>query len=113
MATTAGPGSVAALSFAYHLALIIGQLSGMAVSTVLFPHLAEQINQKDIDGARSSLADALNLIWAIALPACVGLIILRTPIISVLLERGAFDMVATSLVSTPLVWYCLAVLAAL
>jgi putative peptidoglycan lipid II flippase len=111
MATMAEPGSVAALNFASHLALVVGQVSGMAVSTVLFPRLAEQIGQGDVDRARSSLADALSLVWAIALPASLGLIILRAPVISVLFERGAFDQVATSSVSAPLVWYCLAVLA--
>jgi putative peptidoglycan lipid II flippase len=110
MATSLEPGSVAALSYANHLALVIGQLSGMAVSMVLFPLLADQISQKDFDGVRTSLADALRLIWLIALPASIGLIILREPIISILLERGAFDELAKATVSAPLVWYSLAVL---
>jgi putative peptidoglycan lipid II flippase len=110
MATRLEPGSVAALSYANHLALVIGQLSGMAVSMVLFPLLADQISQKDLDGVRTSLADALRLIWLIALPTSIGLIVLREPIISILFERGAFDQLATAAVSAPLVWYSLAVL---
>ncbi|MBI1876737.1 MAG: polysaccharide biosynthesis C-terminal domain-containing protein, partial [Chloroflexi bacterium] len=110
-ATGLGVGSAAALSYAYHLALVVGQLSGLAVSTALFPHLAEQISRNDGVGARRSLADALRLVWLIALPASAALIVLRTPLIRLLLEHGAFDQAATSAVSTPLVWYTLAVLA--
>jgi putative peptidoglycan lipid II flippase len=43
MATTLGAGSVAALDYAYRLAQVVGQLGGLAVSTVLFPSLIEQI----------------------------------------------------------------------
>jgi len=110
-ATSLGTGSAAALNYAYHLALVAGQISGLAVSTVLFPRLAEQINTGDTAAAHRSLADALRPVWLIALPAGAALIVLRVPLIRLLLERGAFDQAATAAVSAPLVWYTLAVLA--
>lgn len=111
MATTLSSGSVAALNYAHHLALVISQLSGVAISTVVFPRLAEQVNQNNLEGTRASLANALHLVWLIALPASVGLIILRHPITAFVFERGAFDPSATLMVSRLLVWYGLAVLA--
>jgi putative peptidoglycan lipid II flippase len=111
MATTLGAGDAAALNFAYHLALVVGQISGLAVSTALFPLLAEQIAAGDKSGARSSLGDALRLVWLLGLPATCGLIILRTPLVGLLFERGAFDAAATSTVSDPLRWYGVAILA--
>lgn len=111
MATMLVAGSVTALFYANHLALVIGQLSGWAVSMVLFPRLTEQISKNDLDGARTSLAEALHLIWMIALPASIGFIIFRDSIITILFERGAFDQVAKVTVSPLVVWYCLAVLA--
>jgi putative peptidoglycan lipid II flippase len=111
MATVLGAGSAAALNYAYHLALVVGQLSGLAVSTVLFPRLAEQIAENDVAGARASLAGALRLVWMVGLPATCGLVLLRIPLVHVLFERGAFDPMATVAVSTPLIWYGPAVLA--
>ena len=111
MAIALGVGSAAALNYAYHLALAVGQLSGLAVSTVLFPRLAEQITGGDVSGARTSLAGALRFVVAVGLPTTGGLILLRTPLVRVLFERGAFDSAATAAVSGPLAWYSLAVLA--
>jgi putative peptidoglycan lipid II flippase len=111
MATSLGAGSAAALNYAYHLALVVGQLSGLAVSTALFPRLAEQVASDDTAGARASLSGALRFVWAVGLPATCGLILLRTPIVRLLFEHGAFDQAATAAVSVPLIWYGLAVLA--
>jgi putative peptidoglycan lipid II flippase len=111
MATAFGAGSAAALNYAYHLALVVGQLSGLAVSTALFPRLAEQVAGNDAAGARAGLAGALRFVWTVGLPATCGLILLRTPLVRLLFERGAFGPAATAAVSGPLVWYGLAVLA--
>jgi putative peptidoglycan lipid II flippase len=46
-----------------------------------------------------------------ALPASVGLLLLREPLVQVLFEHGAFDPTATQAVSGPLTWYTLAALA--
>jgi putative peptidoglycan lipid II flippase len=111
MATALGAGSAATLNYAYHLALVVGQLSGLAVSTALFPRLAEQVADNDVTGARAGLAGALRFAWLVGLPATCGLILLRTPLVRLLFERGAFDPAATAAVSGSLVWYALAVLA--
>jgi putative peptidoglycan lipid II flippase len=109
MATTLGVGNLAALQYSYHLALTVGQLSGLAVATVIFPTLSEQITREDIHGARNSVASALRLVAMIAVPACGALILLRVPLVQVLFERGAFDQTATAAVSIPLIWYAIAV----
>ncbi len=111
MATTLGVGSVATLNYAYRLALVVGQLSGVAVSTAVFPRLSEQVSAKDDPGLRSSLCDALSLVWMIGLPATCALILLHEPLIQVLYEHGAFSQESTSAVSEVIVWYSVAVLA--
>ena len=111
MATGMGSGSAAALSYAYHLALVIGQLSGLAVSTAVFPRLSEQIATGETEEARKRLSAALRIVWLVGLPASVGLVILRVPAVRLLFERGAFDELATAAVASPLAWYALAVLA--
>jgi len=111
MATALGAGRAAALNYAYHLALIIGQVSGLAVSTAIFPRLAEQIARGETSNARDSLANALRFVLLIGLPAAGGLIVLRIPIVRILFEHGAFDRASTIAVSIPLGWYVIAVLA--
>jgi putative peptidoglycan lipid II flippase len=51
IATTLEVGSVAALGYANHLTLVVGQLSGLSVSVVIFPRLAEQISSRDVNGS--------------------------------------------------------------
>ena len=111
MATQLGAGSVAALDYASRLAQAVGQLGGLAVSTVLFPGLVAYIESKNLAAARRSLAGALYLVWIITLPACLGLIILRAPLVQVLFERGAFHRSDTQMVSQVLTWFALSVLA--
>jgi putative peptidoglycan lipid II flippase len=111
MATTLGVGSVATLNYAYRLALVVGQLSGLAVSTAVFPRLSEQVSAEDNSGLQSSLTDSLRFVWIIGLPATCALIILREPLVQVLYEHGAFGQDSTIAVSEMLVWYALAVLA--
>ena len=111
MATAQGAGSAAVLNFGYHLALTVGQLSGLAVATVLFPTLSEQIESADETSARHTLSQALALVLALALPAGLGVIVLRQSVVQVLLEYGAFTAQDTLAVGTPLAIYTLAVLA--
>jgi putative peptidoglycan lipid II flippase len=111
MATTLGAGSVATLHFGYRLSLVAGQLSGLAVSTVVFPRMAEQAAQNDYTALRASLSQALKVVWTIGLPLVAGLILFREPLVKTLLERGAFDLTAANAVSEVIRWYGVAVLA--
>ncbi len=111
MATSQGTGSAAVLNFGYHLALTVGQLSGLAVSTVLFPTLSEQIETENATAARRTLSQAMGLVLVLALPAALGVIALRQPVVQALLEYGAFTAQDTQAVATSLAIYTLAVLA--
>lgn len=111
MATAQGAGSAAVLNFGYHLALTVGQLSGLAVSTVLFPSLSEHIEAEDAASARRTLTQAMGSVFALALPASLGLIVLRKPVVQVLLEYGAFTAQDTLAVGGSLAIYTLAVFA--
>ncbi|NLE43116.1 MAG: hypothetical protein GX620_00215 [Chloroflexi bacterium] len=110
MATQLGTGSASSLNYAYHIALAVGQISGLAVSTAVFPRVSEQLADDDVIAARGSLSDALRLAWVIGVPAALFLIVLRQPLIELLLEHGAFGPSATLAVAGPLFWYALAVL---
>lgn len=110
MATAQGEGSAAVLNFGYHLALTVGQVSGLAVSTVLFPTLSESIAAQDLGAARRTLTRAMGMVLALALPAGFGLIALRQPVVQALLEYGAFTAADTRAVGVSLSIYTGAVI---
>lgn len=110
MATTLSPGDVAAVSYARNLSLVIVQISGLAISTVMFPALAEQLSQRQFDMARNSLVSALRWVWALAVPVTAGIIVLRVPLVEFLLQRGAFQQASTYVVSNLLAVYSIAAL---
>ena len=54
---------------------------------------------------RASLADSLRSVLLLSVPATLGLILLREPIIVLLYQRGEFGASSTQLVSWALLWY--------
>lgn len=109
MATTTGEGNASLLNFAYHLVLTIGQLSGLAVSIVIFPDISEKLSESLFDKANQYLLKALKLVFMFSLPVSIGVIIFRLPITKLLFEYGAFGSDTTTLVSNTLIFYTLSV----
>jgi putative peptidoglycan lipid II flippase len=69
------------------------------------PTLSTQYALGKLDNLRGSLAASLRGVILLALPAAVGLILLRVPIITLLYQRGEFDIHSTQLVAWALLWY--------
>jgi putative peptidoglycan lipid II flippase len=63
----------------------------IAFATVLFPNIALQASQGDNEGMARTYAQGLRLILAMTVPAALGLVALRVPIVRVLYEHGKFD----------------------
>lgn len=98
-ATGLGTSSVSRLYFANRLKeLVLGGFA-VALATAILPMLSRQALAPDRREFRETLAFGLRLIAFVTVPATVGLIVLRFPIVRVLLEGGAFradDAAATS-----------------
>lgn len=63
----------------------------VAAVTVLFPSLSSFAVRGDHEGFAAEYSRGLRLIWAIAVPAAVGLIVLREPVIDLLFRWGKFS----------------------
>ncbi|PKN88409.1 MAG: hypothetical protein CVU46_01185 [Chloroflexi bacterium HGW-Chloroflexi-8] len=109
MATSTGEGNASILSFAYHLALTIGQLSGLAVSMVIFPDISEKLSESLFEKANQYLVKALKLVFMFSLPVSFGLILFRLPVTKLLFEHGAFGSNTTNLVGNTLIYYTISV----
>ena len=88
-------GSVSHLYYANRLKELV--LGGFAVSiaTVILPLLSRQALQPDRGPFKESLAFALRLIAFVTIPATVGLVMLREPIVRVLFQGGRFGAADT------------------
>lgn len=72
---------------------------GVALATVVLPHLSKQFAQKNEHGFSSSLDWAFRMILLIGVPCSIGLIILAKPILATLFQYGRFgaqDVILTS-----------------
>lgn len=108
MFATAGrmpPGSPTALYVAERvMELVLGGFA-IAVATAILPLMSHQAAAGDYDNLKTTLAFALRIVSFITIPAAVGLIVLREPIIRVLFEHGQFGTESTGLTSRALFYY--------
>lgn len=98
-------GSVTGLYYGFSLMLMAQAIIAQSVAIAAMPTFSAQHALGQQDEMRSSLASSLRGIILLALPASVGLILLREPIISLLYQRGEFDSNSVQLVSWALLWY--------
>jgi len=99
-------GSISYLWYASRLLEFPLGVFGMALATAAFPSLSQQSSRQDASRFHLIFEDTLGLITFVTLPAMVGLIVLRLPIVEVLFQRGAFDALTTLRTSDALLYYC-------
>lgn len=92
-----GVEAVAAIDWGWRLMQIPQTLIGTAMSTVIFPTLAKLSEVQDEEGRRQAFAGAMSFVLIASIPAATGLVLVGYPLLT-LLEGGAFDASATSLV---------------
>jgi putative peptidoglycan lipid II flippase len=102
---TLGEGSVAALRFSITLVELVMGIFVISLTTVILPVLSQKSARGDLEGMKESLRFALRLVFIITLPATAGLIVLRTPIITMLFEYGRFDRNSVNMVSGALIYH--------
>jgi putative peptidoglycan lipid II flippase len=98
-------GSIVGLSYGFSLMLMAQAVIAQSVAIAVMPTFSAQHALGQNDALRSSLASTLRGVILLALPASVGLILLREPLISLLYQRGKFDGQDTQLVAWALLWY--------
>ena len=78
---------------------------GIAIATAALPTLSKLRAAGRMDAFKTTLSYSLRQTLAIAVPAAVGLIVLRGPVVRVIYEHGAFHAEATRIVSAVLMFY--------
>jgi putative peptidoglycan lipid II flippase len=98
-------GSVSSISYAFRLMLMPQMAIAQSIAIAALPTFSAQVAHGRLEDMRSSLSAALRVVLLLSLPACVGLILLRMPLVSVLYQRGEFTPEMTGLVAWALLWY--------
>lgn len=107
LASGQSEGSLAALSFALALMIMPQAIIAQAPAIAALPTFSEQVAKGNLSALRSSFVSTLRGVLFLALPASIGLVLLRGPLVSFLFERGAFDVRSSQLVAWALLWYAL------
>lgn len=81
----------------------------IAVATAILPLMSHQAAAGDYDNLKTTLAFSLRIVFFITIPATVGLIVMREPIIRVLFEHGQFVSASTELTTRALFYYAFGV----
>ncbi|OQY23806.1 MAG: hypothetical protein B6I35_02955 [Anaerolineaceae bacterium 4572_32.2] len=96
-----------AINYAWLLMMLPQGVFAQAVGTAAFPTFAAQAARGERDEMRHTLAATLRSVFALCLPATVGLLALGQPLVGLLFERGAFESSSTEAVAWALAFYAL------
>ncbi len=98
-------GSVSYLFFADRLIEFPLGIFAIAVGMASLPSFSALASQDKIEELKETLSFTFRLVSFISLPAMVGLIALKTPIVNLLFQRGLFDYSATEKTAFALLFY--------
>ncbi|MCR4440814.1 MAG: lipid II flippase MurJ [Peptococcaceae bacterium] len=102
-------GAIAGLNYAYRLAQFPVWVFVAAVGMVILPSMSRSKGLGDTSEFRATFASAFWLVIIVSLPLSIILHVLRVPIVSILLQRGAFGHDSLAITSGILAGYSLAV----
>ena len=95
LATSQEPGAVTYLTFAFRLMYFPIGLFGLSVATAALPSLAVHAAANDRAAMRDTLSSAIRMMLMLNVPAAVGLMVLASPIVSLIFEHGRFGAAQT------------------
>ncbi|MGH7946930.1 MAG: murein biosynthesis integral membrane protein MurJ [Opitutaceae bacterium] len=99
--------AVAVLNLATRLMELPIGVFAVAISTVIFPLISQHAAGGDWKSLATSYRKGMRLILVVNIPAAVGLMVLATPIIRLLFERGAFNAADTLMMQPVLMVFAL------
>jgi putative peptidoglycan lipid II flippase len=94
-----------AIENAFRVYMLPQGIFSVAVATVLFPTLSRMAARRDPRGMRRAVGVGMRQINLLLIPAAAFMIVLATPIVRLLFERGKFNAESTHLVSIALFWF--------
>jgi len=94
-----------AIDNAFRLYMLPQGLFSVAVATVLFPTLSRMAARREVASMRRTIGIGMRQINLLLIPASVFILVLTTPIVRLVFQRGHFNARSTELVSIALFWF--------
>ncbi len=104
-ASTLGDGAVSWLNVAFRFMQLPIGLFGVAVGTVALPRASRQIAAEDHEAFLATITSALRMVFALCIPAAVGLAVLSEDVVGVVYQHGRFGPRDTEMAARALVAY--------
>lgn len=104
-------GSISALNYANKLNGFVMALFITSVAVVIYPMLSKLSSEENKEKFTSSVVQSINSVILLVIPISIGAIVLATPIVRLLFQRGEFDARATSMTSIALIMYSIGMVA--
>ncbi len=82
---------------------------GIAIATAVFPFFSTYAARKDWTSFTGTLNQAIRIVLFIGIPASIGLILLRRPLVELFYERNAFTAVSTYRTTVVIFFYALGI----
>jgi putative peptidoglycan lipid II flippase len=98
-------GSLSAINYAFPIMTMPLVIIGSGIGIATLPTFSAQFARGEMTELRNSLTAALRGVLLLALPATLGLILLREPLIAFLFQHGDFSQLSTEMTAWALLWY--------
>jgi putative peptidoglycan lipid II flippase len=98
-------GSLTGITLAFSLMMMPQIVIAQAMAIAALPTFSEHVARGQLAEMRRALGNTLRGVVFLSLPASIGLMILRRPLVALLLQGGAFNAQSTALVAWALLWY--------
>jgi putative peptidoglycan lipid II flippase len=104
-------GSIAAIQRAWYVMLLPQGVIAQSVAIAVFPTFSAHAARGERTALSQTLGQTLRAVLFLSLPATVGLIVLRLPIIRLMFERGSFTFQDSQATAWALLFYALGLVA--
>ena len=111
LASTLVEGSISALNYANKLNGFVMAMFITSVAAVIYPMLSKLSSEDNKEKFISSVVQSVNSVILLVIPISIGAIVLATPIVKLLFQRGEFDARATSMTAIALIMYSIGMVA--
>lgn len=100
-------GAVVTIDYASRLYELPLGIFSVAIATAIFPALSRHSVQDDMPGLADTLRRGIELSLLLAIPATVGLILMREDLVAAILQYGKFDLRSTEIVASTMTCFAL------
>ncbi len=100
-------GSITSLYVAERITELVLGAFAISVATAILPMMSMQAASGDYETLKKTMVFSMRIVFFVAVPAALALMLLRQPIVQVLFQHGQFSQDSTALTSRALLFYAI------